>query len=88
MARKHASGKHSYAMCDRSGMKVRYQDLRTEWTGLRVHYSLWEEKHPQLTPVRVVRDPQALHNPRPDNDNDGTVSAQLSDLINMTHGDT
>lgn len=88
MPRKWASGKHSRAMSDRGGQEIRYQDLRTEWTGARVHKDEWEEKHPQLTPVRVVRDPQALHNPRPDNDNDGVVSAQLKDLIEMTHGDT
>ncbi len=88
MPKRHASGKHSYAICDRSGWKVRYKDLRTEWNGLRVYKDMWEEKHIQLTPVRVVRDAQALHDPRPDNDDMGTVSAQLRDLIDMTHGDT
>ena len=88
MPKRHASGKYSYAICDRSGFKVRYKDLRTEWNGLRVSKEMWEPKHVQLTPVRVIRDAQALHDPRPDNDDMGTVSAQLRDLIDMTHGDT
>ena len=86
--RRWATGKRSYAMCDRGGHKIPYQDVRTEWNGLRVDKNEWEEKHPQLTPARNVGDAQAVRNPRPDNDDDGTVSAQLRDLIDMTHGDT
>ena len=87
MAR-YANGKRAYAMCDRSGWKVLYKDLRTEWTGARVHKSLYEGKHPQLTPVRNIRDPQALRDPRPDNDTEAGTVTQIEDLIDMTHGAT
>lgn len=89
MAR-YSKGKHAYGICDRSGFKVRYSDLRTEWNGMRVHKSEYEEKHPSLERKSKLSfgDPAPLRNPRIDNDNDGTVSAQLRDLITMTHGDT
>ena len=65
MAR-YASGKWAKAQDDRTGWKVNYKDLRTEWTGVRVHKSEWEPKHPQLTPPKRINDPQALRDPRPD----------------------
>lgn len=65
MAR-YARGKWSKAQDDRTGWKVSYKDLKTEWTGVRVHKSEWEPKHPQLDPPRRINDPQALSNPRPD----------------------
>lgn len=63
---KFAKGKYSYAICDRSGWKIRYKDLRREWNGLRVDRRIWEPKHAGLTPVRLINDPQALRDPRPD----------------------
>lgn len=42
--------------------------MRKEWNGLLVGKDEWEEKHPQLQPLRVVPDPQALRNPRPEQD--------------------
>lgn len=68
MAR-YARGKWSKAQDDRTGWKVSYKDLKTEWTGVRVHKSEWEPKHPQLDPPRRINDPQALSNPRPDTSN-------------------
>ena len=40
--------------------------MRKEWNGLLVGRDEWEEKHPQLQPLRAVPDPQALKNPRPE----------------------
>tara|TARA_R100001460_G_scaffold96085_5_gene138437 strand:+ start:626 stop:1462 length:837 start_codon:yes stop_codon:yes gene_type:complete len=67
MAR-HAKGKRSYAISDRSGFKVRYRNLKTEWNNLRVEPSEYEPKHPQLTPPKNIIDAQSLFQPRPDND--------------------
>jgi len=63
---KYASGKFAKAICDRTGWEVPYNQLKREWTGLMVHRSVWEPKHPQLTPRKHINDPQALRNPRPD----------------------
>jgi len=61
---RYASGKDAWAICDRTGRRVRLRDLRTEWNGLRVHKNEWEPKHPQLRP-RSVEDPEALRDARP-----------------------
>ena len=39
--------------------------MRKEWNGLTVGYDEYEPKHPQLDPIRVGPDPQALRNPKP-----------------------
>ena len=49
-----------------SGFRYRLREMRKEWTGALVGPDEFEEKHPQLIPVRHKSDPQALHNPRPD----------------------
>ena len=67
MAR-HAKGKRSYAISDRSGFKVPYRNLKTEWNNLRVEPAEYEPKHPQLTPPKNIIDAQTLFQPRPDND--------------------
>lgn len=51
-----------WAVCQRTGFKVRHSDLVTEWTGLRVGRQWAEPKHPSLDipPIRgeeVVSDP-------------------------------
>lgn len=61
-----ATGKDSYAISDRSGMRYRYRDMRREWNGLLVGRDEYEPKHPQLEPVQKVVDAQALKNARPD----------------------
>jgi hypothetical protein len=61
-----ATGKNSYAISDRSGLRYRYQDMRREWNGLLVGKDEWEPKQPQLEPFPKVTDPQALKNARPD----------------------
>ena len=63
MAR-YATGKKSVAISDRSGFKVKYNELRTTWDGLRVAPDEWEPKHPQLTPAKNVIDAQQLFQPR------------------------
>ena len=40
--------------------------MKREWTGALVGPDEFEPKHPQLEPIRVGPDPQALQNPRPD----------------------
>ena len=62
----YASGKHAFGISDRSGFRFRLRDMKREWTGALVGPDEFEPKHPQLEPIRVGPDPQALYNPRPD----------------------
>lgn len=64
-----ARGKHAFFISDRSGMRFPYPERVREWTGLIVHTSEFEEKHPQLEPSRHVSDAVALKEPRPDTNN-------------------
>ena len=64
----YAKGKKSLAICDRSGFRIPYKNLRTEWTGFRVAPDEYEPKNPQLTPPKNIIDATALFKPRPDND--------------------
>ena len=61
----YASGKHAYAISDRSGLRFPYSEMVREWNGSLVHYSEYEAKQPQFEPSPVGSDPQALFNPRP-----------------------
>jgi len=63
---KFASGKNSWAISDRSGVRYPYRVMKREWNGLLVGPDEYEPKHPQLGPFRKVVDPQALQNARPD----------------------
>lgn len=65
---KFATGKYSYAISDRSGLRYRYKDMRREWNGLLVGKDEYETKHPQLGPFRTPTDAQALKDARPFND--------------------
>jgi hypothetical protein len=60
-----ASGKRSWAISDRSGLRFPYTEMVREWNGSLVHTSEYESKQPQLSPRPVGSDPQALWNPRP-----------------------
>ena len=60
----YASGKRSWAISDRSGLRFPYTEMVREWNGSLVHYSEYEAKQPQLQPAPVGSDPQALQNPR------------------------
>ena len=65
----YAKGKHAYFISDRSGMRFPYSERIKEWTGLIVHTSEFEEKHPQLEPSNNVSDAVALREPRTDTNN-------------------
>ena len=60
-----ASGKHSLAVSDRSGLVFPYLEMVREWNGAWVHYSEFEPKQPQLDPKPTSADPQALQRARP-----------------------
>ena len=64
----YAKGRKAVAISDRSGFRVPYRNLRTEWNGFRVAPDEYEQKHPQLTPPKNIIDATALFKPRPDND--------------------
>lgn len=63
---KFATGKKSYAISDRSGLRYPYSSMKKEWNGLLVGPDEYEAKHPQLGPFKKVVDPEALPNSRPD----------------------
>ena len=63
---KYASDRWAYGISDRSGFRYRLKDMRKEWTGLLVGKDEWESKQPQLEPIKTRPDPQALRNPRPE----------------------
>ena len=61
-------GKYARAICDRCGIEVKYSELREEWTGLEVCADCWDPKTKLEFPTNFPTDPEALRNPRPDND--------------------
>ena len=63
---KYATGKHSKAISDRSGMEFPYKEMVREWNGSFVHYTEFEPKQPQLEPKPTGGDGVALLNVRPD----------------------
>ena len=63
-----ASGKNAWGISDRSGRRYRLRAMKKEWTGALVGPDEFEPKHPQLYPPKVGPDPQALRNPRPEQD--------------------
>ena len=66
-----ASGKYAYRISDRSGFRYKLKDTRKEWNGSIVGKDEYEEKHPQLEPIRVRADNQAIRDARPDIEDDG-----------------
>jgi len=72
-----ASGKDAYGISDRSGFRYRLVEMVTEWNGSKVGRDEYEPKHPQLEPIRVGPDPQAIHDPRPDQRTETAVSRLL-----------
>ena len=54
-----ASGKYAYRISDRSGFRYRLKDTK-EWNGSIVGKDEYEEKHPQLEPIRISPDPEAI----------------------------
>ena len=61
-----AKGKFAKAVSDRSGLAFPYNEMVKEWNGSLVHYSEFEEKHPQLEPKKHKVDPEALKNAKPE----------------------
>tara|TARA_R110002020_G_C16269253_1_gene770989 strand:- start:707 stop:1075 length:369 start_codon:yes stop_codon:yes gene_type:complete len=61
-----ALGKFAYGICDRCGFRVRFLQMRMEWTGFKVCRECFEPKHPQLEPPRHPTDPEALRQARPE----------------------
>ena len=61
---RYATGKFAKRISDRSGMAFPYNEMVKEWNGSVVHISEFEAKHPQLEPLRIVNDPQALQESR------------------------
>jgi len=61
-----ARGKFAKAVSDRSGLAFPYNEMVKEWNGSLVHYSEFEEKHPQLDPRKHKTDPEALKNATPE----------------------
>jgi len=82
---KYAVGKNAYGISDRSGFRYRLRDMRKEWNGLLVGKDEYEEKHPQIQPVRRAIDAEALRDPRPDNNNivSVTVSFPTFDVVTL-----
>ena len=76
MAR-YASGKKAWGYSDRSGFRYRLAEMVTEWNGAKVGPDEYEPKHPQLEPKRTGADPQALHQPRPDQRTENVVEKLL-----------
>jgi hypothetical protein len=60
-----SSGKHAKAYCDRCGDKHYLNDLKLEWTGLKVCDECWDPKDPLEFPTNFPIDPEAIENPRP-----------------------
>ena len=71
---KYAAGKYAYGISDRSGFRYRLKDMRKEWNGLLVGPDEYEEKHPQLEPIRRRVDREAVRDPRPQEKLDFEVS--------------
>lgn len=57
-------GNH-WVQCDECGFKVRANETRIRWDGMRVCLKDWEPRHPQDF-VRGRRDRQRVPNPRPE----------------------
>ena len=61
---KYATGKHSKAISDRSGLEFPYREMVREWNGSFVHVSEFEPKQPQLEPKPTNADGIALRHVR------------------------
>jgi len=82
----YAKGRKSVAISDRSGFRVPYRNLRTEWNGFRVAPDEYEPKHPQLTPPKNIIDATALFKPRPNNDPENIIINLAFDGFNTNTG--
>ena len=55
-----------YAACDRCAFIRRVQELRAEWTGLRVCEECWDPRPPQLDPPKLTAEGLPVPNARPE----------------------
>ena len=62
------AGKFAPGICDRCGDKHKLNDLKLEWTGLKVCDECFDPKDPLEFPTNFPTDPEAVENPRPDNE--------------------
>ena len=67
---RYAIGRKSKFISDRSGFAFPYRERVMEWNGNIDHKSEYEVKHPQLTPRKPPLEPQALYQPRPQEEDD------------------
>ena len=84
----YAKGKYSYGICDRSGLRYRYKDLKKTWDGLKVGPDQYEPKHPQIQPKRHVVDPEALYESRPDIDQEVSLGIVRTSSKNSQYNTT
>lgn len=61
-----AKGKNAWGISDRSGFRYKLNEMKVEWTGMRVGPDEFETKHPQLEPRKHIADAQALRHASPD----------------------
>jgi len=83
---KYATGKHSKAISDRSGMEFPYREMVREWNGSFVHYTEYEPKQPQLEPKPIGGDGVALLNVRPDRTEFPTPDFLPNNPFSITNG--
>ena len=62
----YASGKYAKFVCDTCGWAFPYKTSKMTWDGNRVCDECYEPKHPQLDPISVGADAEALWKPRPE----------------------
>lgn len=80
---KYTSGKYAFGICDRCGDKVKYKNLNEEWTGLKVCSECLDPKTKQEFPTRIVADPEAIRNPKPDTDKEANIgNVNSADNVN------
>lgn len=84
----YAKGKYSYGICDRSGLRYKYKDLKKTWDGLKVGPDQYEPKHPQIQPKRYVVDPEALYESRPDIDKEVNLGIVRTESANPQYNTT
>ena len=81
----YATGKFARGLCDRCGFEYKLHELKEEWNNLKVCSECFEPKAAQIDPRPVITDPEAVYNPRPNNDKEvGEGFVVVSDANNFT----
>jgi len=84
----YASGRKALAISDRSGLQFPWNEMLTEWNGSFVHYSEYESKQPQLTPLPLKADAMALYKVRPARKAFSTPTILPNNPFTMANGST